>query len=132
MAGTKTKLQCPSCDKVCKCEAFEQPGDPLNRNRRYVFSDEPDIRWFRRLRRCSACGHEFETSELPHQLVDELRTLRQHIRGQYQLIEQLTTELEQLSSSHAAVADTANRLSEIPLSLRLFEMCRARKLKTSE
>jgi hypothetical protein len=50
------------------------------RSGRFVFKSEPEINYYRRVRKCGACGVTFETAEVPERLLGELDALRERLR----------------------------------------------------
>jgi hypothetical protein len=71
---SRTKLDCPQCKQVVPCPAVTK--NRKGQHGRVSWPDAKDIIWFRRKRKCSACGYEFVTAELDARFLDELRLLR--------------------------------------------------------
>jgi hypothetical protein len=72
-----TKMWCPGCQTNSICAALRPfPNNPQLEEQRGKLTAISDIHWFARRRKCSACGHEFETAEIDHDLLYELVRLR--------------------------------------------------------
>jgi hypothetical protein len=69
-------MWCPKCEKETVCAVI--PLFPLSsqKDRRRRTAAPPEIPHFKRLRKCNACGEEFETVELQRSFLYELNRLR--------------------------------------------------------
>ena len=71
-----TKLYCPNCKEERYCKAMSPAKLGRKSAQRVGNPKHPDIKWFRRGRRCLTCLHEFLTGELDEKLIEELAMLR--------------------------------------------------------
>ena len=74
-----TDVWCPECRKFTTCKGLsvaDVTRDSGDREQRQSFVDHPDIAFFQRGRRCLACGHEFVTTEVHIDFLQELMELR--------------------------------------------------------
>ncbi len=76
MAKGGTKILCPECSDIQVCRAIsptelDEPSAQRVRDERHS-----DLHWFRRGRKCLACGHKFLTGELDEAFIHELVELR--------------------------------------------------------
>jgi hypothetical protein len=78
-----TVLWCPVCQRRTRCarvaasKTLGYTGETAPRN--FYFDDQPDIRWFRRVRRCQTCDTAFATAELQDLFVYELKRSREEL-----------------------------------------------------
>ncbi|MEP3890724.1 MAG: hypothetical protein ABJN69_09660 [Hellea sp.] len=71
-----TKLYCPNCKEERYCKAISPARLGRKSAQRVCNPKHPDIKWFRRGRRCLTCFQEFLTGELDEKLIEELAMLR--------------------------------------------------------
>ena len=71
-----TKMYCPECEDIETCSAIPLSQLGKKSGQRWYKTDHKDIHWFRRGRECQTCGHEFVTSEMNEEFIDELTELR--------------------------------------------------------
>jgi hypothetical protein len=80
------RLYCPKCKVVQPCPAVPLWKLKKPKARRWLFSDHPDIQWFRRGRECSVCHHKFLTAELNEGFTNDLLKLRELVAEKNQKI----------------------------------------------
>ena len=113
MGRSATKIWCPNCDRVgpCRSVTYSDYGH-VNKGQRWYKTDNPDIRWFERLRVCENCDYEFFTAELPRNLVHELSQLRDSLK-----------ELKKNAAEYEAEAKkAATKLRKFGKSLAAFKV----------
>ena len=71
-----TKLYCPNCKEERYCKAISPAKLGQKSAQRVGNPKHPDIKWFRRGRRCLTCLYELLTGELDEKLIEELAMLR--------------------------------------------------------
>lgn len=110
-----TVLYCPFCERHTRCartaasKDLGYAGETSSRHR--YFEDQPDIKWYRRVRKCLDCTSTFETSELRVQFVRELRTCRMELAA-------CRTELDRYKEQ---VRSAAEKLKEVTTTLEGLE-----------
>jgi len=75
-----TDVWCPECREFTTCKAVsaaEVTGNSDDRGQRKYFTNHPDIAFFQRGRVCLSCDHEFVTTEVEIEFLEELMKLRQ-------------------------------------------------------
>lgn len=70
------KVHCPNCKVRQPAHSLKISKELLDGTRSVHFPKEPDIAWFRRMRRCKTCSTEFLTAEVAETVLDELYRLR--------------------------------------------------------
>lgn len=73
-------IHCANCSGFKRARSLRIPLSLGEGKRRWYYTDQPDIAWFRRKRRCDVCGAEFLTAEVDETLLDELLRFRQKAR----------------------------------------------------
>ena len=73
-------MWCPKCGKETPCAAIALYPHNRKPSQRKAIKCFAEIHFFERLRRCTICGEEFETVELPNDYLYELMKLRELIR----------------------------------------------------
>jgi len=130
--STRTRIHCPKCDNLTTCEAFQPRGNAASRVRRKFYPDEPDLHFFSRHRRCLSCKNEFETYEVNAVHIAQLRKLRQHVRLQQSLVQQLKDELKKAASACNSASAKLKVLADDPLSGTLAEIIRKVKIERAQ
>lgn len=106
-----TTVFCPECKAFQTSRTLPLDSRGYSRARRWYRQDHRDIAWFRRLRRCNACGNDFLTAEVEEQLLEELAALRGTVaRAQSKLVRQIRRSAPWLSPSAEIPRDLAYRL----------------------
>jgi hypothetical protein len=113
MARGGTNVFCPQCKaiRICAVVPLYQLKKPKARN--WQRQGHHDIHWFRRARRCSACGHRFLSAELNEKFVEELVRGRELLaRKNRRVVKTIRERVSWLRRSETIPLELAKRFIE--------------------
>lgn len=84
-----TRLYCPECSSYQPCEGVSPAVIEQDGEQRWSSEDFDDVHWFRRGRKCYACGGEFVTAECHERLLMELLYARERLREAEAMLREL-------------------------------------------
>jgi hypothetical protein len=118
-----TDMFCPSCKQITTCKAFPAAQITLNPSdygQRMHYTKHNDINWFQRGRGCLSCGHDFVTSEVDIEFLEELVELRDALSS-------LKSNAEAYIQESAAASQSLSKLSESLSVLRALKVYKGAK-----
>lgn len=80
MGRSPARLWCKFCGDFTPCRSVSLSEFGYSSERRFYDADKDDINWFRRMRECDECSHEFLTAEVDEYVLCELVALRDAVR----------------------------------------------------
>lgn len=108
-------MWCPECDEIRVCKGISPTALGMESGRRWYRVDHEDLRWFRRGRECLKCGHQWLTSELQEDFLEELVELRDALSD-------LKRNAEKYVASSEAAQESLAELTESLQVLRALKM----------